>query len=468
MEDKPDPTAARKDRIVITSAELNSAHVDDLLRRQMSLRGESGIARDRGRRWYYQNWFVFMIAGFLAAIGGWAILEPYFDDMPYVQGPIEKIDLADRFPDKIKLGNTEMELKAPSYGALYIRAQKIWLHEGTSMLNADGEWVRLDTSALQTGQNVGVYADYERAGNESLALAWYVLPSPPEPPQAKALLSMRQLKARTNAAGLLFFSVVGGLVGLAIGAVDGLVCRLTRRALLAGAVGLLIGFLGGFISSILANLVYTPLTHLAMEQSGGTGSMTTFGFVLQIFGRSMGWCLGGMTAGLGQGIALRSKRLLVYGLLGGVIGGLLGGLLFDPIYFLLAGSNAPSAHWSRLAGLGVIGAAVGAMIGVVELLARDAWLRMTAGPLAGKEFLIFKDVMNIGSSPRSDIYLFNDPEVAGLHATLRSVGDDAEIESRDGLRRVLLNGRPLQRSRLRHGDQITIGRTEFVFQKRQG
>ena len=196
--------------------------------------------------------------------------------------------------------------------------------------------------------------------------------------------------------------------------------------------------------------------------------MTTFGFFLQLLGRSMAWSIGGMTAGLGQGIALRSKRLLVYGLLGGVIGGLVGGLLFDPIYFLLAGSESPSAHWSRLVSLGVIGAAVGAMIGVVELLARDAWLRMTAGPLAGKEFLIFKDVMNIGASPRSDIYLFNDPEVTDQHATLRSVGDEAEIESRDNLRQVLVNGRPLQRSRLRHGDQITIGRTVFLFQKRQG
>jgi uncharacterized membrane protein len=468
MEDKPDSRGARKDFIVITRAELNSAHVDDLLKRQMSLRGEPGIARDRGRRWYYQNWFVFMIAGLIAAIGGWAILEPYFDDMPYVQGPIEKLDLADRFPDKIKLGDTNMEVNVSSYGALYIRGQKIWLHDRTNMLNAEGEWVQLDTSAFQAGQRIGVYAEYERAGNESLALAWYVLPSPPEPPPAKALLSMRQLNARTNAAGLLFFAVVGGLVGLAIGGADGLVCRLTRRALLAGAVGLLVGFLGGFISSILANLVYAPLTKLAMEQSGGSDSLTTFGFVLQLFGRSLGWCLGGMTAGLGQGIALRSKRLLVYGLLGGIIGGLLGGLLFDPIHMILVGSNAPSAHWSRLVGLAVIGAAVGAMIGVVELLVRDAWLRMTAGPLAGKEFLIFKDVMNIGSSPRSDIYLFNDPEVAGLHATLRSVGDDAEIESRDSLRHVLLNGRPLQRSRLRHGDQITIGQTVFVFQKRQG
>jgi hypothetical protein len=466
MEEKPDRDE-RKNYIVITRAELTSSHVDDLLKRQMSLRGEAGITRDRGRRWYYQNWLVFMVAGLLASIGGWALLEPYFDDMPYVQGPIEKLELDDHLPDKIKVGDEEIELDVDGGGVVYIRGQKIWLHDRTRMKDAAGDWVKLDTSGLQAGRQIGVYVEYERAGNESIALAWYLDPSPHEPAPSKALLSLRQLTARTNAAGLLFFSLVGGMIGLAVGAADGIVCRLPRRALLGGAIGLVVGFVGGFISSILANLIYAPITKLATAQSGGAEAMTTFGFFLQLLGRSMAWSVGGMTAGLGQGIALRSKRLLVYGLLGGVIGGLVGGLLFDPIYFLLGADN-PSAHWSRLVSLAVIGAAVGAMIGVVELLARDSWLRMTAGPLAGKEFLIFKDVMNIGSSPRSDIYLFNDPEVTDLHATLRSVGDDAEIESRESLRQVLVNGRPLQRSRLRHGDQITIGRTVFLYQKRQG
>ena len=69
------------------------------------------------------------------------------------------------------------------------------------------------------------------------------------------------------------------------------------------------------------------------------------------------------------------------------------------------------------------------MIGVVELLARDAWLRMVAGPLAGKEFLIFKNLINVGASPKSDIYLFNDPGVAPHHATIRAPpGDLYEIE----------------------------------------
>ena len=184
-------------------------------------------------------------------------------------------------------------------------------------------------------------------------------------------------------------------------------------------------------------------------------------------GRALAWSLAGMAMGLGQGIALRSPRLLLYGLIGGVVGGLFGGLLFDPIDLLLLGPNKPSAELSRLIGLAVIGAGVGGTIGLVELLARDAWLRMSEGPLAGKEFLIFKDNMQVGSSPRSDIYLFNDPQVAPQHATLRMIGDECEIEARNAQALVLLNHRPITTSRLRHGDQITIGRTVFVYQKRK-
>jgi hypothetical protein len=184
-------------------------------------------------------------------------------------------------------------------------------------------------------------------------------------------------------------------------------------------------------------------------------------------GRGLAWMLAGMAMGLGQGIALRSGRLLLYGFLGGAIGGLLGGLLFDPIDLLLLGPDKPTAHWSRLIGLGVIGAGVGLMIGVVELLARDAWLNMVKGPLAGKEFLIFKDLLHIGASPRSDIYLFNDDAVAQRHAIIRAAADQYEIEAVDNLWPVLLNGSPVGRSRLRHGDQITLGETVFSFHRRR-
>jgi len=205
-----------------------------------------------------------------------------------------------------------------------------------------------------------------------------------------------------------------------------------------------------------------------LQMGNGSHVLGAFGFLVQMIGRSLAWCLAGVAMGLGQGIALRSKRLLIYGMVGGVIGGLLGGMLFDPIDLLLLGPDKPSAHWARLIGMAVIGASVGGMIGVVELLARDVWFRMTQGPLAGKEFLLFKDLMVVGASPRADIYLFNDPQVAREHARLRAVGDECEIEACDSAAPVLVNNRTVQRARLRHGDNITVGRTMFVFQRRRG
>jgi len=292
--------------------------------------------------------------------------------------------------------------------------------------------------------------------------------APPPQKPSEAALDLDHLERRSSLAGMMLFPLVAGLVGLAIGAVDGLVCRLPRRALLSGFIGLLIGFLGGFLSQFVAGVVYMPLTTLAMKQSAAGGGLNALGIFIQMMGRGLAWMAAGLAMGLGQGIALRSKRLLLYGLLGGVIGGLLGGLVFDPIHFVLVGDDAPSGHLSRAVGFTIIGMTVGAMIGIVERLARDAWLRMTQGPLTGKEFLIFKDVLRVGSSPRSDIYLFNDPGVAEHHATLRAVGDDCEIETVNKGQPVLINGRPAPSARLRHGDQITIGKTMFTYQKKAG
>jgi hypothetical protein len=451
--------------IRISREEATSSHVDDLLRRQMSLRGEPGVTRDQGRRWYYQNWFVFLVVGLLAAVTAWAIVEPFFQDYIYFQGPIEKAGTGLAPIEGVSRKGARMENGEMNW--IQIKGEQIWLHQDTSTLRKDGRRSRLYADDLEAGQHVGVYLEYMTTRAEDVALAYYIVRNPPPQSRSHAALTLHQLHGRSVAAGFLLFPMVAGLVGLAIGAVDGLICRLPRRALLTGLIGLLVGFIGGFISTMLANLVYSPLNYLAMHQSG-EGAFSTVGFVVQMIGRSLGWAMAGLAMGLGQGIALRSKRLLIYGLLGGVVGGLLGGLAFDPIDFLILGEHKPGAHLSRLIGLAVIGASVGGLIGVVELLARDAWLRMTQGPLAGKEFLLFKDVMNIGASPRSDIYLFNDPLVAQQHAIIRGTGDECELEARDKQFPLLLNNRPVQRARLRHGDQVTIGRTLFVFQKRKG
>ncbi len=462
------PQGTQDEVIRISTDDARSAHVDDLLKRQRSMRGDSDLSRDRAGRWYYRNWFIFMVTGALAALAAWAIVEPYFDDYIYIQGPIERLQVSHSFTSRTVPGNEFGDFDVDTVGWVRINDEQIWLVTQGKLLTTGGEAEPLDITRLAVDNEIGVYLEYLEAGNSSVALGVFVVLDPPPHSDQDASMTLGQRSARSTAAAILLFPIVAAIVGLAIGAVDGAVCRLLRRALLAGVVGLLAGFIGGFVSSIIAGLIYMPLNALAMAQEGDAAAgLTTFGFLTQMGGRALAWSAAGMAMGLGQGLALRSGRLVLYGFLGGLVGGLMGGLLFDPIDILMLGVDKPSAHWSRLAGFVVIGASVGAMIGIVELLARDAWLRMTEGPLAGKEFLIFKDTMNVGASPRSDIYLFNDDAVADRHAVIRAVGDNYEIQRQSREEPLQINDRPIERARLRHGDRIRIGATTFVFQARQ-
>jgi len=466
MDEKFWTSPPREEKIQITREEALSDHVEDLLKRQMSLRGDPSVTRTR-RRWYMQNWFVFMVAGALAAIVAWAIIEPSFNDYLYVQGTIEEINTTESMPRRFEFGNQYIEIPLETRGYVVLNGEKIWLIGDLREYKPVRQ--PADPSSLHEGEQIGIYVQYLTAGPQEIALGVFLDLAPRAESLIRPRLTMAQMSTRSTVAGMLLFPLVAGLIGLAIGAADGIICRLPRRALLGGVVGLLAGFIGGFVMSILAGLVYAPLSMMAMQESQDPASgPSTFGFFIQMSGRALGWALAGMAMGLGQGIALRSGRLLLYGFLGGLIGGLLGGLLFDPIDLLILGIDKPSAHWSRLIGFLVIGASVGALIGLVELLARDAWLRMTKGPLAGKEFVLFKDLMYIGSSPRAEIYLFNDPLVGDLQAALRSMGNECEIESLKKDNLVLLNHQPIRQARLRHGDEIGIGQTAFVFERRRG
>lgn len=460
------PFDSQDEPIVITRDEANSEHVDDLLKRQMSLRGEGGVTAEPAKRWYYRNWLLFLIVGALAGFLAWALIEPYYDDYLYIQGKIEELGSDILGPQQASAASDES--RAYGEGWLRIRGQKVWLAPGMRQVTKGSARTIFDASTLQVGQEVGLHTRYFSGLRNDLAIAEYIDPAPPAPASGKALQPLAEQHTRNQTMSFLIFSIVAGFIGLGIGATDGVVCHLPRRALLGGLVGLLVGFVGGLLSNVIANVIYVPISHAAGGQlASSSSSARAMGFLLQMIARMFAWTLAGSAMGLGQGIALRSKRLLAYGFLGGMIGGLLGGLLFDPLDMIILGNHRIGADWSRMAGFVVIGAAVGAMIGLVELLSRDAWLRMTEGPLAGKEFLIFRDVMNVGASPKSEIYLFNDAHVAPLHATLRTIGDECEITARDRVRPLLVNGNAIKTARLRHGDRITIGATSFLFEQRQ-
>ena len=58
---------------------------------------------------------------------------------------------------------------------------------------------------------------------------------------------------------------------------------------------------------------------------------TGLALLVLMMGRAAAWSIAAIPAGMGQGIALRERKVIINGVVGAVLGGLVGGLLFDPI-----------------------------------------------------------------------------------------------------------------------------------------
>src|SRR5262249_51384863 len=181
-------------------------------------------------------------------------------------------------------------------------------------------------------------------------------------------------------------------------------------------------------------------------------------FLIHMMGRGMAWAVAAIPAGMGQGIALRERKVFLNGLLGGVLGGLLGGLLFDPIGELFSGPNG-QADLSRGVGFTVIGVMVGLFVGLVEQWTKTAWLLMRAGPLAGKQFIIYRNPTVLGSSPKADIYLFKDEAIEPQHALIHNFGGRFEIEDCDSPDGTYVNVVLVDKQTLQSGDQLVLGKT---------
>lgn len=263
---------------------------------------------------------------------------------------------------------------------------------------------------------------------------------------------------------IMFFPMVAGFVGMLLGAVEGIMCRNFRRAALTAAVGLGIGLIGGLVMLIPTGIIFAIMSNIALSLGKPTGPNDMphgFGLLMLIIGRGAAWAVAAISAGIGQGIALREKKVFFNGLLGAVLGGLLGGLLFDPVFMLLA--NPEDASLSRCVGFSVIGIMVGLFVGLVEQWTKTAWLLMRAGPLAGKQFVMHRNPTVIGSAPKADIYIFKDPSIEPRHALIHNRGGRFEIEdcgTKDG---TYINGMPVTRQLLKAGDKIVIGKTMLEF-----
>ena len=235
------------------------------------------------------------------------------------------------------------------------------------------------------------------------------------------------------------------LMSLGFGMAESAVERSTRKALLRGVLALPLGLILGFF-------FYNVGLGLCYE----AGAQTHRNPAVWI-ARGIGWMVFGAAGGVVYGIVGQSYKKGYYGVLGGLIGAGIGGVIFDPISMLTTGAGL-----SRCIGFALVGLATGVSMGLVESALKDRWLYVMAGPLAGKQFILYKSETRIGSRQESDIYLFKDPNILPVHAVIQISGARVQLRATGP---VQWAGQSVQSRVLQSGDLLQIGRYTFRYKE---
>jgi hypothetical protein len=302
-------------------------------------------------------------------------------------------------------------------------------------------------------------------------LAFGLRPATPE----RAAAAGQEIGGATNWMAVVFFPLTAGLVALFIFLADGITSRNWLRLIERGLLGTLLAAVFAFLALIPAGipmLIFQKLTDAAARDRLEIVTAWTVPagtFVAWVALRSAAWAVVGLGVGLGMNLVRSTRTQLRNGVLGGLLGGAVGGLFFDPIDRFFSQNTAfMEAAGSRAVGLIAVGLAVGLFVALAERLAREGWIRVRTGPLAGKSFVLHRAATTIGSSPRSEIYLFKDPAIEPQHATIHRVGGAFEIEDGGTGAGTVVAGARVSRRRLQSGDVIVLGSTVLEFEERAG
>ncbi len=263
----------------------------------------------------------------------------------------------------------------------------------------------------------------------------------------------RQQRMKDFLANLLAFGLSGMLIAVCLSVAEPLIERNFTGVLVNGFVGAASGVVGGVLVSLFVEQLYATLIAGVPVTDEITSTM--------VLAHAVKWAVLGLFLTVGPGLVMRNIKKLAIGMVGGLIGGLIGGAMYDPIY-AVTGSD----DWGRLAALVVIGLGAGLGTGLIENAAKNGWLRVTAGLIAGKQFILYRNPTFIGSGPECPIYLFRDPLVGKRHAAIHIIPGGFELENLPLGSETVVNGKPISRTRLRSGDEIKIGLTNFLFQEK--
>jgi hypothetical protein len=243
------------------------------------------------------------------------------------------------------------------------------------------------------------------------------------------------------------------LMCLGFGIAESIVERSTKKAILRGVLALPLGVFLGFVFYFIGNAIFGVLISISVDL--GVRSFKNPAFWIS---RGLAWTAFGAAGGVVYGIIGQSSKKGTYGVIGGMIGAGLGGMIFDPISLLTQGGGP-----SRAVGFALVGLSTGVGMGLVESALKDRWLYVTAGPLAGKQFILYKPRTTLGSRQDCDIYLFKDANILPDHASLELNGARVQIRATGP---VYLAGSAIQSRVLQDNDLLQIGRYSFRYKEK--
>jgi hypothetical protein len=232
---------------------------------------------------------------------------------------------------------------------------------------------------------------------------------------------------------------------------------------------IVIASLGAFVSGLVGEF-------MRVEVSGNRFLEAVFWVVAwTITGTIIGASLGAFETAMSlvrQENLRGAVRKITSGILGGAVGGFLGGALSLALRFVWTSLVSYKAEDALLSpsswGFVVLGLCIGLMIGLAQVVLKEAWLKVESGFRAGRELMLTKDETTIGRAETCDLGLFGDNTIAKLHARIQRENSHYVLVDEATEAGTYVNDeRVTAPVALRAGDAIRVGRSLLRFGERQ-
>jgi hypothetical protein len=254
-----------------------------------------------------------------------------------------------------------------------------------------------------------------------------------------------------------------------------------RAALIAAILGLLVAGGIGLVDAVLNAVGFQRVVRIFVCLGIGLLGGMVGGLVGQALNSMFGvpFFVGWILTGIGIGASLGVYDLLrgvmtkgdmrmplkktLNGIYGGALGGLLGGFLFGRLY-----PNPYIPRTDLAIGLVILGLCIGLLVGLVQVVLKEAWIKVAKGFRAGRELLLSKDETTIGRAEGCDLGLFGDNTIERLHARILLKNNRYVLADADTPGGTFLNdARVSKPTPLKSGDVIRVGNSVIEFGERQ-